>query len=94
MAALAYFFAAVYLIALLFITVYTLFEFQLLFTYLKRIKIIKSYAPEAVKEWPVVTIQLPLFNELYVVERLIDDICKIDYPADKLEIQVLDDSIL
>ncbi len=92
MAALAYFFAVVYLIALLFITVYTLFEFQLLFTYLKRIKIIKSYAPEAVKEWPIVTIQLPLFNELYVVERLIDDICKIDYPADKLEIQVLDDS--
>jgi cellulose synthase/poly-beta-1,6-N-acetylglucosamine synthase-like glycosyltransferase len=39
-----------------------------------------------------VTIQLPLFNELYVVERLIDAVCKIDYPKDKLEIQVLDDS--
>ncbi|MBI5726240.1 MAG: glycosyltransferase [Ignavibacteriales bacterium] len=40
----------------------------------------------------MVTIQLPLFNELYVVERLIDYVCEIDYPKDKLEIQVLDDS--
>lgn len=40
----------------------------------------------------MVTIQLPLFNELYVVERLIDSVCEIDYPKDKLEIQVLDDS--
>ena len=39
-----------------------------------------------------VTIQLPLYNELYVVERLIDNVCEIDYPKDKLEIQVLDDS--
>ena len=40
----------------------------------------------------IVTIQLPLYNELYVVERLIDAVCAIDYPKDKLEIQVLDDS--
>jgi cellulose synthase/poly-beta-1,6-N-acetylglucosamine synthase-like glycosyltransferase len=40
----------------------------------------------------VVTIQLPLYNELYVVERLINAVCAIDYPKDKLEIQVLDDS--
>ena len=39
-----------------------------------------------------VTIQLPLYNEYYVVERLIDAVCKIDYPKDRLEIQVLDDS--
>jgi cellulose synthase/poly-beta-1,6-N-acetylglucosamine synthase-like glycosyltransferase len=42
---------------------------------------------------PKVTIQLPLYNELYVVERLINAVCDIDYPADMLEIQVLDDSI-
>jgi len=42
--------------------------------------------------FPTVTIQLPLYNELYVVERLIDSTCKIDYPKEKLEIQVLDDS--
>lgn len=41
---------------------------------------------------PVVTIQLPIFNELYVVERLIDAVCALDYPKDRLEIQVLDDS--
>ncbi|MBN1637950.1 MAG: glycosyltransferase family 2 protein [Ignavibacteriales bacterium] len=40
----------------------------------------------------IVTIQLPLYNELYVVRRLINSICSIDYPKDKIEIQVLDDS--
>jgi cellulose synthase/poly-beta-1,6-N-acetylglucosamine synthase-like glycosyltransferase len=43
-------------------------------------------------ELPLVTIQLPIYNEKYVVNRLIDGIVKIDYPKDKLEIQVLDDS--
>src|SRR5258706_7556243 len=41
---------------------------------------------------PPVTIQLPIFNEMYVVERLIEAVCRIDYPRDLLEIQVLDDS--
>jgi cellulose synthase/poly-beta-1,6-N-acetylglucosamine synthase-like glycosyltransferase len=40
----------------------------------------------------IVTIQLPLYNEMYVVERLINAVCAIDYPKDKMEIQVLDDS--
>jgi len=43
-------------------------------------------------ETPMVTIQLPLYNEMYVVRRLIEASCNIDYPKDKLEIQVLDDS--
>jgi cellulose synthase/poly-beta-1,6-N-acetylglucosamine synthase-like glycosyltransferase len=43
-------------------------------------------------EWPVVTVQLPLFNEAFVAERLIDSCARLDYPAAKLEIQVLDDS--
>lgn len=43
-------------------------------------------------QYPVVTVQLPVFNELYVVGRLIDASCSIVYPKDKLEIQVLDDS--
>jgi cellulose synthase/poly-beta-1,6-N-acetylglucosamine synthase-like glycosyltransferase len=42
--------------------------------------------------WPVVTVQLPLYNELYVATRLIDAVCALDYPGDRLEIQVLDDS--
>ena len=41
---------------------------------------------------PLVTIQLPVYNEKYVIERLIRSVCEIDYPKDKLEIQVLDDS--
>jgi cellulose synthase/poly-beta-1,6-N-acetylglucosamine synthase-like glycosyltransferase len=41
---------------------------------------------------PMVTIQLPMYNELYVAERLINAICEMDYPKEKLEIQVLDDS--
>jgi len=44
------------------------------------------------QELPVVTVQLPLYNERYVCERLIDAVCKLDYPRDRLEIQVLDDS--
>ncbi len=49
----------------------------------------KLYADE---ELPVVTVQLPCFNERYVIERLIEAVCKLDYPREKLEIQVLDDS--
>ena len=40
----------------------------------------------------IVTIQLPVFNEMYVVERLINAVCKLNYPKEKLEIQLLDDS--
>jgi len=43
-------------------------------------------------EWPTVTVQLPVYNERFVVERLIDAVAKLDYPADRLTIQVLDDS--
>jgi len=42
--------------------------------------------------WPRVTIQLPLYNERYVAERLIEEVCRLDYPRELLEIQVLDDS--
>jgi cellulose synthase/poly-beta-1,6-N-acetylglucosamine synthase-like glycosyltransferase len=48
--------------------------------------------PPPMTDLPVVTIQLPIFNEMYVADRLIDAVCEIDYPKDKLEIQVLDDS--
>lgn len=48
--------------------------------------------PEPPAQWPVVTVQLPIFNEMYVAERLIEAVCGLDYPRDRLEIQVLDDS--
>ena len=44
------------------------------------------------KEWPPVTVQLPIFNEKYTVERLLQSVTQLDYPADRLQIQVLDDS--
>lgn len=44
------------------------------------------------RDWPHVTIQLPVYNERYVVERLIKSVCSIDYPKKLLEVQVLDDS--
>jgi cellulose synthase/poly-beta-1,6-N-acetylglucosamine synthase-like glycosyltransferase len=44
-------------------------------------------------ELPHITVQLPLFNEMYVVERLVKAVTEIDYPREKLEIQILDDSI-
>jgi cellulose synthase/poly-beta-1,6-N-acetylglucosamine synthase-like glycosyltransferase len=57
----------------------------------------KSFVPTpsdhfAEAELPTITVQLPLFNELYVVDRLLKAVTAIDYPREKLEIQVLDDS--
>src|SRR5207237_4835090 len=56
-----------------------------------------KFPPKAKSEFtedqlPHITVQLPLFNEMYVVERLVKSITEIDYPRDRLEIQVLDDS--
>ena len=46
----------------------------------------------ATEDLPIVTIQLPIFNERYVSRRLVDAVCKLDYPRDRMQIQVLDDS--
>ncbi len=47
---------------------------------------------EIFTDLPLVTVQLPVFNEMHVVDRLLDSVAKLDYPQDKLQIQVLDDS--
>lgn len=52
----------------------------------------QSPSPGPLGELPRVTVQLPIFNERNVVERLVDAACRLDWPADRLEIQVLDDS--
>lgn len=69
--------------------VYSLVEFSLLLNYLLRRK---KHPTKVWEELPQVTIQLPMYNESYVVERLIDRIAEMNYPKDKLEIQILDDS--
>lgn len=77
-----------YLIPMLVITIYAGVQLSLI---LNQIKYKKPIASEP-REWPIVTIQLPIYNEIYVVERLIDAVCRINYPKEKLEIQILDDS--
>ncbi len=49
-------------------------------------------APPALEDWPLVTVQLPIFNEMYVAERVIKAAVGLEYPPDRLQIQVLDDS--
>jgi len=84
-------FILLYGLALCFIFAYSIIQIYLVRSYLK-----KSREADKVLELdsalPMVTIQLPLFNELYVVERLIDAVTKFEYPKELLEIQILDDS--
>ena len=86
----------VYSAALILIFMYALAQLNLLFNYLSAHKSEKDddekFDLSDPNQIPFVTIQLPVFNELYVMERLLDNIVKLDYPSDKLEIQVLDDS--
>jgi cellulose synthase/poly-beta-1,6-N-acetylglucosamine synthase-like glycosyltransferase len=80
-----------YLAVLTVLALYGFHRAQLLYLYWKH----RSHAPKAAAkfaELPRVTVQLPMFNEMYVAERLIESIAALDYPKDKLEIQVLDDS--
>ena len=91
----AYIIIVVYSIALLLIFCYSLAQLNLLVNYLgqkKRNEIAPKLNLLDPKEIPFVTIQLPIYNEKYVVERLLENIAKIEYPKSKLEIQVLDDS--
>ncbi|MDX1472154.1 MAG: glycosyltransferase, partial [Flavobacteriaceae bacterium] len=84
-----------YTIALLLIFCYALIQLNLLFNYLKSKKK-QTNLPTLdftdLDKVPYVTIQLPVYNELYVMERLLDNISKLDYPSERIEIQVLDDS--
>ena len=85
----------VYTIALLLILLYALAQLNLLFNYLASKKIKDTsiqFDFTNPDEIPFVTIQLPVYNEMYVMDRLLENIALIDYPKDKLEIQVLDDS--
>lgn len=84
----------VYTLALLVIFLYSLSQLHLLINYFRAKRSVDTSEKFDfnVEGYPQVTIQLPLYNEYYVVERLLRNIAKIDYPKNKLEIQVLDDS--
>ena len=80
-----------YFFVLVILAVYGWHRYYLVYLYMKN----KDNVPvptNPLTELPVVTIQLPIYNEMYVADRLIDAVCQIDYPRQLLEIQVLDDS--
>ena len=83
---------ALYFFVLIILAVYGWHRYYLVWLYIRH----RSNQPKAgppLHPMPVVTIQLPLYNEMYVADRLIASVCAIDYPRELLEIQVLDDSI-
>ncbi len=77
-----------YALSMSVILVYSLIQLSLARAYAKR----KKEVPLVPGYYPKVLVQLPVYNERYVIQRLIDRVAAIDYPTDKLEIQVLDDS--
>jgi cellulose synthase/poly-beta-1,6-N-acetylglucosamine synthase-like glycosyltransferase len=82
---------ASYFFVLIILAVYGWHRYYLVYLYMRnRDKEPKSGPP--LSPVPPVTIQLPLYNEMYVADRLIDAVCRMEYPRDCLEIQVLDDS--
>lgn len=92
---LSIFLMVVYAACLILIFLYAISQLSLLLNYIRQ-KSKKTKDPifdlNNPKEVPHVTVQLPVYNELYVIERLLDFVSKIDYPKGKLEVQVLDDS--
>jgi cellulose synthase/poly-beta-1,6-N-acetylglucosamine synthase-like glycosyltransferase len=83
---------AAYFFVLVILAAYGWHRYYLVYLYLtNRDKEPKAGPP--LSPVPVVTIQLPLYNEMYVADRLIEAVCAMDYPRERLEIQVLDDSV-
>jgi len=85
----------IYSLALLFIFTYSVAQLNLVVVYLRNKITSRNKKPAqqiTIGEEPIVTVQLPVYNELYVAERLLDCIAQLDYPQSKLQIQVLDDS--
>jgi cellulose synthase/poly-beta-1,6-N-acetylglucosamine synthase-like glycosyltransferase len=81
-----------YFVVLVLLAGYGVHRYVLVYLYYKH-KDRRTSEPAAFfSEFPRITVQLPIFNEQYVVERLLDAVCKLNYPREKLDIQVLDDS--
>lgn len=122
MTTLAFFVLGVYTLALLYITIYCVMQFNLLYYYKRgrrstpemimaeqetplQVAVAAgddswqsgagqatAFAEEDTEAYPFVTVQLPIYNEMYVIERLIDAVAEFDYPKDRYEIHILDDS--
>jgi len=82
-----------YFSVLIVLSVYGIHRYEVIRTYFKyRKRATKEPSARRFEQLPPVTIQLPLYNERYVVERLIEEVLKVEYPKELLQIQVLDDS--
>ena len=81
-----------YFVVLILLAGYGMHRYILVYLYYKHRKNRTTEPPGRFEELPRVTVQLPIFNEQYVVERLLEAISKLDYPREKLDIQLLDDS--
>ncbi len=84
----------IYGTAMLFIFFYSMVQLQLVLKYrrYRRQQKVRLSQTKMPTDWPKVSVQLPIFNEKYVSERLLDAIARLEYPRDCFEIQVLDDS--
>jgi cellulose synthase/poly-beta-1,6-N-acetylglucosamine synthase-like glycosyltransferase len=80
-----------YFVVVLGLSAYGIHRYSILYLYFKN-RHRKPAAASKFEVLPVVTVQLPIYNEIHVVERLLKAISELDYPKDKFEIQVLDDS--
>ena len=83
---------ALYTVVALWLSLYGFQALALTLLYLRHRRASSPAALVPEDEWPTAVVQLPVFNERYVVERLIDAAVQLDYPRDRLVIQVLDDS--
>ena len=82
-----------YFFVLSILAIYGWHRYYLVYLYTKnRDKAPNEQPPPPLATLPRVTVQLPIYNEMYVADRLIDTVCELDYPRELLEIQVLDDS--
>jgi cellulose synthase/poly-beta-1,6-N-acetylglucosamine synthase-like glycosyltransferase len=81
-----------YFVILGILSIYGLHRYDMIRTYFKYRKNAAKEPPVRFGQLPPVTIQLPIYNERYVIERLIDEVTKVEYPKELLQIQVLDDS--
>jgi len=80
-----------YFFVLSILAVYGWHRYYLVYLYMRH-KDSQPVQPAALNPLPTVTVQLPIYNEMYVADRLIDAICDLEYPSELVEIQVLDDS--
>ena len=81
-----------YFAVMIVLAIYGVHRYTLCYLYFKYKKNAKEEPTAYFDELPRVTVQLPIFNEQFVIDRLIEAVCAMDYPREKLEIQVLDDS--